>query len=102
MFQLFMFMYAAFFFCYSPLLSRVICFVSRYEIPISLLTFVSHDRISRDETPLPPKAATEEEDEALLDDYPIVEPGIRADYGYNVRCVHLSNQSPFIPSAHQN
>ncbi|PON24858.1 galactoside O-acetyltransferase [Trichoderma gamsii] len=41
--------------------------------------------ITRDETPLPPKAATEEEDEALLDDYPIVEIGIRADYGYNVR-----------------
>ncbi|KAL6902958.1 trimeric LpxA-like protein [Trichoderma evansii] len=41
--------------------------------------------ITRDETPLPPKAATEEEDEALLDDYPIVEPGLRMDYGYNVR-----------------
>lgn len=44
-------------------------------------------RITRDETPLPPKAATEEEDEALLDDYPIVEPGLRMDYGYNVRYV---------------
>ncbi|KAL7923477.1 trimeric LpxA-like protein [Trichoderma austrokoningii] len=41
--------------------------------------------ITRDESPLPSKAPTEEEDEALLDDYPIVEGGIKMDYGYNVR-----------------
>lgn len=56
---------------------------------VSLFTIVVAYRITRDETPLPPKAATEEEDEALLDDYPIVEPGLRADYGYNIRCVNL-------------
>ncbi|GFP59403.1 putative acetyltransferase SAR2635 [Trichoderma asperellum] len=41
--------------------------------------------ITRDQTPLPPKAPTEEEDEALLDDYPIVEGPLKMDYGYNVR-----------------
>ncbi|PTB36416.1 hypothetical protein M441DRAFT_150645 [Trichoderma asperellum CBS 433.97] len=40
--------------------------------------------ITRDQTPLPPKAPTEEEDEALLDDYPIVEGPLKMDYGYNV------------------
>lgn len=50
--------------------------------------FYSHHfprRITRDQTPLPPKAPTEEEDEALLDDYPIVEGPLKMDYGYNVR-----------------
>jgi hypothetical protein len=44
-------------------------------------------RITRDQSPLPPKAATEEEDEALLEDYPWVEGPIKTDYGYNVMYV---------------
>lgn len=30
---------------------------------------------------------TDEEDEVLLDDYPIVYPPIRTDYGYNIKYV---------------
>ncbi|KAH6604209.1 WbbJ Acetyltransferase (isoleucine patch superfamily) [Trichoderma cornu-damae] len=40
--------------------------------------------ITRDNSPLPPKAASEEEDEALLEDYPWVEGPLKMDYGYNV------------------
>jgi acetyltransferase-like isoleucine patch superfamily enzyme len=42
-------------------------------------------RIVGDTRPLPPQAATEEEDEALFEDDPWVQPPIRIDYGYNVK-----------------
>ncbi|KAI7773901.1 hypothetical protein LA080_009669 [Diaporthe eres] len=40
-----------------------------------------------DKTPLPPRRPemTDEDDEALLDDFPIVYPPMRTDYGYNVK-----------------
>lgn len=41
--------------------------------------------IIHDFTQLPPPAATEEEDVALLGDYPYIESPIRTDYGYNVK-----------------
>ncbi|KAL7784493.1 trimeric LpxA-like protein [Trichoderma afarasin] len=41
--------------------------------------------ITRDEEPLPPKAASEEEDDALLEDYPWVEGPLKTDYGYNIK-----------------
>ncbi|KAL7947273.1 trimeric LpxA-like protein [Trichoderma barbatum] len=41
--------------------------------------------ITRDENTLPQKAATEEEDDALLEDYPWVEGPLKMDYGYNVK-----------------
>lgn len=44
-------------------------------------------RITGDKTPLPPKAATPEEDEALLEPYPWVESPVRMDNGYNVKYV---------------
>ncbi|EHK17023.1 uncharacterized protein TRIVIDRAFT_42424 [Trichoderma virens Gv29-8] len=40
--------------------------------------------MTRDENALPPKAASEDEDEALLEDYPWVEGPLKMDYGYNV------------------
>ncbi|UKZ81203.1 hypothetical protein TrVFT333_008975 [Trichoderma virens FT-333] len=40
--------------------------------------------ITGDENALPAKAASEEEDEALLEDYPWVEGPLKMDYGYNV------------------
>jgi hypothetical protein len=45
---------------------------------------VTHDRICGDQTPLPPPAATEADDEILLQDEPFVEGPIKFDYGYNV------------------
>ena len=42
------------------------------------------DSIVGDKTPLPRKAATEEEDELLFANDPWVEPPIRIDYGTNV------------------
>ncbi|CAK7215638.1 hypothetical protein SBRCBS47491_002548 [Sporothrix bragantina] len=41
-------------------------------------------KIVRDETPMPPQAATPEEDEALFEDQPWVELPLRADYGFNI------------------
>ena len=40
--------------------------------------------IVQDKTPLPPPAATPEEDEAQLDSFPRVEPPVFVDYGTNV------------------
>lgn len=62
---------------------------SRVTNPSSLsLTQTSYlpstDSIVGDTTPLPPPAATEEEDEAQFDNDPWVEPPIRVDYGTNV------------------
>lgn len=34
---------------------------------------------------LPPRAATEEEDEALFEDYPWIDGPLKMDYGTNVR-----------------
>lgn len=39
----------------------------------------------QDETPLPPQAPTQEEDDKLFDNDPWIEPPVRMDYGYNVR-----------------
>ncbi|KAF2765110.1 trimeric LpxA-like protein [Teratosphaeria nubilosa] len=39
-------------------------------------------RITGDETPLPPKAATDAEDDALLVEEPWIEPPLRMDYGH--------------------
>ncbi|POS69850.1 galactoside O-acetyltransferase [Diaporthe helianthi] len=43
--------------------------------------------LTLDKTPLPPRLPdmTDEDDEALLDDFPIVYPPMRTDYGYNVK-----------------
>ena len=41
--------------------------------------------IIQDKTPLPPQAATPEEDDTLFEDDPWVEPPLAMDYGYNVR-----------------
>lgn len=41
--------------------------------------------ITGETDPLPPPAATEEEDEALFDDQPWVEPPIHVDYGTNLK-----------------
>lgn len=38
-----------------------------------------------DTTPLPPPAATPEEDEALLRGYPYAEGPIKFDYGFNCK-----------------
>lgn len=38
-----------------------------------------------DDTPLPPLAATPEEDDQLFDDDPWIEPPVNMDYGYNVK-----------------
>jgi hypothetical protein len=46
--------------------------------------FLTRDSITADKSPLPPPAATEEEDELLFQDEPYVEGPINADYGYNV------------------
>jgi len=43
------------------------------------------NRLTRDETPLPPPAATPEEDEDLLGDYPWVDGPVKMDYGFNVK-----------------
>ena len=45
------------------------------------------DRLVVDETPLPPVAATAEEDEDLFVDCPWVDGPIKMDYGFNVRWV---------------
>ncbi|KAK3676163.1 hypothetical protein LTR78_003913 [Recurvomyces mirabilis] len=41
--------------------------------------------IVQDETPLPPQAATEDDDDALFAEEPWVEPPFHADYGYNIK-----------------
>ncbi|KAF2678157.1 maltose O-acetyltransferas-like protein [Lentithecium fluviatile CBS 122367] len=41
--------------------------------------------ILRDETPLPPPAATPEEDDQLFEDDPWIEPPVNMDYGFNVK-----------------
>ncbi|KAM0334216.1 hypothetical protein ACHAQA_001237 [Verticillium albo-atrum] len=38
-----------------------------------------------DETPLPPQATTQEEDDMLLQDWPWIDSPIRMDYGHNVK-----------------
>lgn len=61
-----------------------------------LLLFIFY-RITRDEEPLPPKAASEEEDDALLEDYPWVEGPLKTDYGYNIKYVPpfpINNPNP--------
>ncbi|KAL7818432.1 trimeric LpxA-like protein [Trichoderma gracile] len=55
--------------------------------------------ITRDSDPLPERAATEEQDEALLEDYPWVEGPLKMDYGYNVKLgpnVFVNSNSTFI------
>ncbi|OTB17915.1 hypothetical protein K445DRAFT_9766 [Daldinia sp. EC12] len=42
------------------------------------------DRLTKDDRPLPPPAATDEEEDAVLHEYPWIERPIRMDYGYNV------------------
>ncbi|KAJ4400432.1 hypothetical protein N0V91_008686 [Didymella pomorum] len=54
------------------------------EVPRRKLTELFRD-IIQDKTPLPPQAATPEEDDALFEDDPWVEPPLAMDYGYNVR-----------------
>lgn len=46
---------------------------------------------------MPPKAATEEEDDALLEDYPWVEGPLKTDYGYNIKYIPL----PLLPRTTQ-
>ncbi|KAI0851874.1 trimeric LpxA-like protein [Daldinia vernicosa] len=41
--------------------------------------------ITKDDRPLPPPAATDEEEDAILHEYPWVERPIRMDYGTNVK-----------------
>jgi len=48
---------------------------------------LTRDSIAQDQTPLPLPAATEAEDEILLQDEPYVEGPIKIDYGYNVMYV---------------
>ena len=38
-----------------------------------------------DKTPLPPQAATPEDDDKLFEDDPWIEPPVNMDYGYNVK-----------------
>lgn len=45
---------------------------------------LTRDSITNDKSPLPPPAATEEEDEIMLQAEPYVEGPIKADYGYNI------------------
>ncbi|KAI0415842.1 hypothetical protein F5X98DRAFT_208715 [Xylaria grammica] len=45
------------------------------------------NRIVHDGTPLPPQAATPEDDEDLLADNVWCDPPVKMDYGYNVKCV---------------
>lgn len=45
---------------------------------------LTRDSIANDKSPHPPPAATEAEDEILLEDEPFVEGPIKCDYGYNV------------------
>ncbi|KAF1997129.1 maltose O-acetyltransferas-like protein [Amniculicola lignicola CBS 123094] len=54
------------------------------DVPRRRLTELWRD-IVRDETPLPPQAVTAEEDDALFDNDPWVEPPVNVDYGFNVR-----------------
>ncbi|KAK0648321.1 galactoside O-acetyltransferase [Cercophora newfieldiana] len=52
-----------------------------------------------DETPLPPVAATEEEDEDLFVDWPWVDGPIKMDYGFNVRLgtgVYVNSNSTWL------
>ncbi|KAK0610942.1 galactoside O-acetyltransferase [Immersiella caudata] len=52
-----------------------------------------------DEAPLPPVAATNEEDEDLLVDYPWVDGPIKMDYGFNVRLgsnVYVNSNSTWL------
>ncbi|KAI0191526.1 hypothetical protein EV127DRAFT_407468 [Xylaria flabelliformis] len=47
-------------------------------------------KIVDDKTPLPPPAATPEEDEDLLADYVWCDRPVKMDYGYNVKYVSLA------------
>jgi acetyltransferase-like isoleucine patch superfamily enzyme len=60
---------------------------------------LARDSIAQDKTPLPPPAATEEEDEALLQDEPYVEGPIKMDYGYNVMSVSISPSTYQLPAS---
>ena len=42
-------------------------------------------RITNDDRPLPPPAATEEDEDAVLHDYPWIERPINIDYGTNIK-----------------
>ncbi|KAJ4363466.1 hypothetical protein N0V83_009760 [Neocucurbitaria cava] len=62
--------------------------VARYnnagEVPRRKLTELFRD-IIQDKTPLPPPAATSEDDDKLFEHDPWIEPPLAMDYGYNVR-----------------
>lgn len=49
------------------------------------LEFLTKTSITNDERPLPPPAATEDEDDAVLHEYPWIERPINIDYGTNVK-----------------
>ena len=64
------------------------CSRSNVTLLLGGLTFVSdthQTRVVDDKTPLPPQAATPEEDEDLLGDYPWCDRPVKMDYGYNVK-----------------
>jgi acetyltransferase-like isoleucine patch superfamily enzyme len=46
---------------------------------------IAFPSILQDDTPLPPIAATPEEDDKLFEDDPWIEPPVNMDYGYNVK-----------------
>jgi hypothetical protein len=66
-----------------------------------ILRSSSHNALSilGDETPLPPEAATLEEDDKLFEDEPWISPPIATDYGYNVKLgkgVYINRNSVFL------
>ncbi|KAF1972819.1 maltose O-acetyltransferas-like protein [Bimuria novae-zelandiae CBS 107.79] len=54
------------------------------DVPRRRLTELFRDVLC-DKTPLPPEAATPEEDEKLFEDDPWIAPPVNMDYGYNVK-----------------
>ena len=64
--------------------SRVVARVEICTTPSFIKPLANERSIVDDKTPLPPQAATEEEDEELFAEDPWVEPPIRVDYGTNV------------------
>jgi hypothetical protein len=71
--------------------------ITHYILPsiYKLSPLTLNPSIIGDATPLPPPAATAEEDEALLEDYPWIDLPVRIDYGRNIKQVshklHLSH-----------